>query len=57
MQPITWQDIVHFRDLTGARLGPWEVGIIEVLDDTFMDAGAEEAETDEDTRGADTDQG
>lgn len=40
-QPITWDDIVHFRDLTRSHIGPFEVGIIEMLDNLFLEAQAE----------------
>lgn len=34
--PIGWQDIDAFDRKSGLRLGPWEVEIIEALDDIFM---------------------
>lgn len=34
--PIEWPDIAGFTAFTGVRLAPWEVEIIEDLDDCFM---------------------
>jgi hypothetical protein len=33
---LDWHDIVAFVSLTGARLAPWEVEVIERLDDLLM---------------------
>lgn len=30
--PITWQDMVFFSQLTGVQFRPWEIEIIEDLD-------------------------
>ena len=34
--PIELGDIVDFINLSGMRLAPWEVEIIEALDDTWL---------------------
>jgi hypothetical protein len=36
--PVTWGDIVGFTTLACFRLFPWEVGVIEKLDQAFMAA-------------------
>jgi hypothetical protein len=35
IEPIGWGDLDAFIRLTGARLAPWEVHLIEMLDDLF----------------------
>lgn len=35
-QPIRWRDIDAFVNLTGVSLVPWEVELIERLDDTYL---------------------
>jgi hypothetical protein len=34
--PIGWQDIGAFVDLTGTRFAPWEIEILERVDDLFL---------------------
>jgi hypothetical protein len=34
-EPIAWSDLDAFIRLTGARLAPWEIQLIEMLDDLF----------------------
>jgi len=34
--PIEWPDLEAFCRLTGMRLAPWEISIIERLDDCFL---------------------
>lgn len=34
--PITWADIDAYSRLSGLRLQPWEIEIIELLDDRFL---------------------
>lgn len=34
--PIEWHDLDAFLRLTGTRLAPWEIRIIERLDDTYL---------------------
>lgn len=43
--PIEWPDIDAFVRLGGERLAPWEVEIIEQLDDAFL--AAQVVKTDE----------
>jgi len=38
VSPCEWPDIAAFAALTGTRLAPWEVGLIERLDDAFIAA-------------------
>ncbi|WP_425349438.1 MULTISPECIES: phage tail assembly chaperone [Mesorhizobium] len=40
-QPITWDDIYKYRDLVMAHIGPFEIELIELLDDLFLKAQAE----------------
>jgi hypothetical protein len=35
IEPIGWQDLAAFIHLTGVRLAPWEIQLIEMLDDLF----------------------
>jgi len=35
IEPIAWSDLDAFIRLTGIRLVPWEVQLIEMLDDLF----------------------
>lgn len=43
--PLSWADIDAFCRLTGTRLVPWEIKIIEMLDDlSFKDVKKEEGE-------------
>src|SRR5262249_53079993 len=35
IEPIGWADLDAFIRLTGVRLAPWEVQLIEMLDDLF----------------------
>jgi hypothetical protein len=39
-EPIEWGDLVAFISLTGTRLAPWEIEIIESLDDLYRAATA-----------------
>ena len=34
--PIGWMEIDAFTRLSGVRLAPWEIGLIESLDDVFL---------------------
>lgn len=36
--PIMWADIDAFVRLSGVRLAPWEIEIVEALDDAWLDA-------------------
>lgn len=36
MSPITWPDIAAFVALTRFPLAPWEVEVIEAIDDHFL---------------------
>ena len=38
IQPIEWGDISAFITLSGLRFSPWEIEIIESLDDAFRTA-------------------
>lgn len=44
--PIEWKDIAAFSDVTGIRLLDWEVGVIEDIDDAFMEQQAKAARAD-----------
>jgi hypothetical protein len=35
IEPIAWSDLDAFIRLTGVRLAPWEIQLIEMLDDLF----------------------
>jgi hypothetical protein len=35
IEPIGWADLDAFVRLTGVRLAPWELQLIEMLDDLF----------------------
>jgi len=35
IEPIAWSDLDAFMRLTGTRLAPWEIRLIEDLDDLF----------------------
>jgi hypothetical protein len=35
IEPIAWSDLDAFMSLTGTRLAPWEIRLIEDLDDQF----------------------
>lgn len=39
-QPITWSDIDAFVRRTGHHLAPWEIVMIETIDDIFLQAGS-----------------
>jgi hypothetical protein len=39
--PIEWPDMDAFCRLSGARLAPWEIELIETIDDIFLRAPAE----------------
>lgn len=34
--PLTWTEIGSFERLTGAHLAPWEVELVEALDDLYL---------------------
>lgn len=36
--PLEWPDIDAFNRLSGARLAPWEVEILEAVDDLYLRA-------------------
>lgn len=38
--PITWADLDAFMRLTGARLAPWEIRILEDLDNLFRNVNS-----------------
>lgn len=40
--PIGWVDFEAFCRLTGQRFHPWEVSILEALDDTYLKVTASE---------------
>lgn len=42
VQPLEMGDIANFLRLTGQRLAPWEVEVIEGLDDAYLGATAKE---------------
>jgi hypothetical protein len=35
-QPVGWQDIDAFTRLSGVRLAPWEIGVVEALDEIYL---------------------
>jgi hypothetical protein len=37
--PIEWPDIQAFINVSGFRLAPWEVELIEAIDDVFLSPG------------------
>jgi len=41
--PLTWSDIEAFSRLSGIRLLPWEVEIIESIDNAYIAKQAEDA--------------
>jgi hypothetical protein len=41
--PIEWRDLDAFNRMTGANLAPWEVEVIELIDDAFMKSMTEAA--------------
>lgn len=43
--PIEWQDIDAFARVSGARMSPWDVRVIESLDDIFLTARAGKEES------------
>jgi hypothetical protein len=43
VMPLEWPDIDGFNRLTGMAFAPWEVGMIERLDDAFLKAMADNA--------------
>lgn len=42
--PIEWPDIDAFLRLSGVSLAPWEIEVIEELDDLFLSAQADKGE-------------
>lgn len=38
--PVSWQDIDAFARRSGVRFSPWEIEIIEKLDDIFLSPSA-----------------
>jgi len=40
--PISWSDMANFQSVAGTRLSPWQVGIIEMLDDLYLSASPDE---------------
>jgi hypothetical protein len=44
--PIEWTDIDAFNRLSGLDLAPWEVAMLERLDDVFLKAMVEAMKTD-----------
>jgi hypothetical protein len=45
--PIEWTDIDAFNRLSALALAPWEVAMIERLDDAFLKSIADSKKTDE----------
>ncbi|MBX4944641.1 phage tail assembly chaperone [Rhizobium binae] len=45
-QPIEWSDIEAFNRMTRMRLAPWEVEVIETLDNLYLDAKETDLEDD-----------
>lgn len=43
---ISWADISAFVGLTGQRLLPWEILVIEDLDDAYIEAMSQQSEAD-----------
>jgi hypothetical protein len=41
--PLSWSEIDAFCRLSGVRLAPWEVEIVEALDDAYMAEQAKDA--------------
>ncbi|WP_293510060.1 hypothetical protein [Parvibaculum sp.] len=37
-EPISWPDIDAFMRMTGNRLAPWEIQLLESLDNIFLSA-------------------
>lgn len=35
-QPVGWLDLHAFTQLSGVRLTPWEIGVIEAIDDIYL---------------------
>lgn len=44
VNPLTWPEIEAFNRLSGLRLEPWEVEIVEHLDGIFLAQQAKERE-------------
>jgi hypothetical protein len=38
LSPIEWTDIAAFIQLSGVALAPWEISVIEDLDDIFIES-------------------
>lgn len=51
--PITWQDIVFFQQLSGVHFQPWEVEIIEDLDNIDRAEQARSLTTNQTDNGSD----
>ncbi|KRA42092.1 hypothetical protein [Devosia sp. Root635] len=43
--PITWADLDAYSRLSGMRLLPWEIEIIEQLDDAYLTSTREQEDT------------
>ncbi len=43
-QPIGWQDLCAFVELTRVHLAHWEIAIIERIDDAFLHPGDDKPE-------------
>ena len=46
VSPIEWPDIQAFLSVTSSSLLPWEIVMIERLDDTFMAAARKATDSD-----------
>jgi hypothetical protein len=42
LNPIAWTDIAAFSTLTGLRFAPWEIHLIEQLDDAYLASHGEQ---------------
>jgi len=52
LEPITWDAIAAFSRYSGLRLEPWEVQIIEDVDDIYLRVNAVEPPKDGGAKGA-----
>lgn len=46
LSPIEWTDIEAFCRFAGKSLSSWDVSLIEMLDDLYLDSQAQRTETD-----------
>jgi len=51
--PLSWSEIDAFCRLSGVRLAPWEVEIVEALDDAYMAEQVKDAKARAETKKGD----